>query len=146
MHPYDFNLIRCLHNIDPYLPREIRQKIYDLTKETRKEWKIRENQPAFCGLSAKAMRRRSRRYGRCIGCGKDIHQGKCKLGNTRSQQESTYLMRMGAIRLACSTENLFRTGTVVHDMILEDFDYIKQQTGLEPEVIRDDLVARYYQR
>jgi Viral nucleic acid binding len=142
MHTYDFTILCCLYKMQPFIPPGIREKIFDLTKESRQEWRKQEQQLPFCGESASSKKRSSRRYGKCIGCGKVKHQGDCKLGQTEAQFEYTILMKMGPIRLACTAERLIRDEGVVHERILDDFDYIREQTGIEPEAIRDELVAR----
>ena len=137
MHSFDLNLLCCLQFAKPRLPAELREKIFHLSNEVRKKWRQKEQMPPFCGTSKSAMKRRAKRYEKCIGCGNWSHTGRCRRSQTESQHEYTLLMRVGAIRL--DAERSIRVGSNVHYRIKEDLIHILDKTGLDDLTLKESL-------
>jgi len=137
MHSFDVNLLCCLHFAKPRLPPELREKIFLLSIELRKKWRQEEQMPPFCGISKSAMKRRARRYERCMGCGNWSHEGRCRKSQTESQYEYTLLMKVGAIRL--QAERSIRIGSYVHHRIEEELIHILDKTGLDDLTLKESL-------
>ena len=135
MHLFDFNFLCCLQFAKPGLPPELRERIFLLSNEVRKKWRQEEQRPPFCGISKSAMKRRAKRYERCIGCGNWSHDGRCRKGQTQSQYEYAELIRMGAIRY--KTERSIRIGSHAHHRIEEELTHILNKTGINNLTLKE---------
>ncbi|KAI3784471.1 hypothetical protein L1987_43570 [Smallanthus sonchifolius] len=111
------------------LPPEIREHLFVLMFESRKSWRKLEQNPPFCGVSKSAMKRRAKRYERCLKCGNWSHDGKCSKNQTTSQHEYTELIRLGAIRL--QTERTLRKDSYVYLKVKEEVRFLKMRFGLD---------------
>ena len=137
MHSFDFNFLCCIHFTKPRLPPELRERIFLFSNEVRKKWRQNEQRPPFCGISKNAMKRRAKRYERCLGCGNWSHEGRCRKSQTQSQHEYTELMRVGAIRL--KAERSIRVGSYIHSRIEEELIHILDKTGLDDLTLNESL-------
>lgn len=97
LHPFNFNLVACLHFEQPNLPPKLREIIFEGCLEARKEWcKNKQNLP-YTDLSKSS--RRAKRYFHCQQCGNWEHEGKCKQCHTYAQCKYVHLIELGPIRL-----------------------------------------------
>nr|UUQ75130.1 nucleic acid binding protein [Garlic virus X] len=124
MHPYDFNLLACLHLSQPTIPIDVKIIIYKLTFESRKlAHKLGQNKP-FTGTSKCAARRRAKRYGRCFDCGATLGTNHaCKLFQSRASTDCLSVIHEGPAKLYA--ERNFRKSSFAEQLILNDLNLMK---------------------
>nr|UWK22056.1 NABP [Garlic virus X]WGH51111.1 nucleic acid-binding protein [Garlic virus X] len=124
MHPYDFNLLACLHFSRPTLPTDIRTIIFNLAFEGRKLGRKAQQNKPFTGTSKCAARRRAKRYGRCFDCGALLEADHiCKLFTTRSNSDCLSVIHEGPAKLYA--ERSFRKSSFAEHLIRNDLRLMK---------------------
>lgn len=124
MHPYNLNLLCCLHFTNPTLPCELRLYIYSLaTLNMKLGRKMFANKP-FQGTSKCAARRRAKRYNRCFDCGSHLRDNHvCKQFPTRASISCLSVIHEGPAKLYA--EGSFRRDSFAEQLILNDLELMK---------------------
>nr|BAA08423.1 ORF V [Garlic mite-borne mosaic virus] len=124
MHPYNLNLLCCLHFSKPTLPLELRLYIYNLAAPNLLLGrKMLQNKP-FQGTSKCAARRRAKRYNRCFDCGGYLlNNHVCKQFPTRASTSCFNVIHEGPAKLYA--EGAFRRDSFAEQLILNDLELMK---------------------